>query len=182
VPKLTLDKDAEPGHTMLIALMTFMIISLLGTIIVEVGNMEYKSSHYDCELQKAQQAADAGVAWATESIYLQLREAQNQPDIPASFDLQPDSYPQVIGSNPIATKVATYEISNWQAVRISEERSNPAVYEFITTGHYGNAHRTIRVEGAYWYANASNDSNSGPAQGRDYSSIRGYICSYSINK
>ena len=180
MPKLRLDKNAESGHTMLIALMTFMIISLLGTIIVEVGNMEYKSSYYDYELQQAQQAADAGIDWATESIYLQLVTAQNDTDLPPACDLQPDSQPQKIGPEIAASRAANFEISNWHAVRISEARSNPAVYEFIAIGHFGNAHRTIAVEGAYWYTDTLIDSNSGTGQGRHYSSNRGYICSYRI--
>jgi len=172
--------SSEQGSLMLMTLMILMVISLLGANIIEVGSMELKISHYDFKAQQAQQAADAGVDWAAERVYLQLVNRQDNPDSPVSIDFVPDMNPQRLGPDLRDPRASNFVISGWQASRVSSATSNPAVYKLTSTGNISNARKTIAVELSYRYEGGTTDPITGYYQGRDYSKNRGGISSYVV--
>ncbi len=165
---------------MLMILMILMVISLLGAAAIELGSMELKISQYEFRLQQAQQAADAGVDWAAERVYLQLVNRQGETDLPVFLDLQPDMNPQRLGTNLNDPGAPNFMISNWQARRVSSGTSNPAVYRLISIGNFGNAYKRIAVELSYRFEGGTIDPIIGHFQERDYCGNRGGISSYMV--
>ncbi len=164
---------------MLMVLIILVVISLLGATTVEVASWELKISHYESRAEQAQQAADAGVDWAAERIYLHLVNRQDEADLPMFINLQPEIIPQRIGSNLADPGSPNFVISNWQAIRVSNETANPVVYKLTSTGNLGNAYKKIAVELSYRYTGGNIDTVTGLPK-RDYSMHRGGISSYRI--
>ncbi|PKM78584.1 MAG: hypothetical protein CVU90_00885 [Firmicutes bacterium HGW-Firmicutes-15] len=161
-------------------LIMLMIISLLGAAAIEAGSMELKISHYEFRVQQAQQAADAGVDWGAERVYLQLVNRRDDPALPVSIDLSPDINPQRIGPDLSDSLAPNFVIRDWQASRVSTATSNPAVYKLISTGNFGSAYKKIAVEISYRYEGGAIDPITGHFQERDYSGNRGVISSYMV--
>lgn len=160
-------------------LMILMVMSLLGATTVELASMELKISHYEFRAQQAQQAADAGVDWAAERVYLQLINQQDEMELPQVINFQPANIPSRLG-RLVYPGSPNFVISNWQALRVSNVTANPAVYKLISTGNLGNAYKKIEVELSYRYQGGTIDPLSGHFLERDYSINRGGISSYRV--
>jgi Tfp pilus assembly protein PilX len=165
---------------MLMTLMILMVIGLLGAAIIELGMMELKISNYEFRAKQAQHAADAGVDWGAERIYLQLVSRQDETELPMLIDLQPDMNPQRIGQDLSDSRAPNFVIRDWRANRVSSVTSNPVVYRLISTGNFGNAYKKITVELSYKYNGGIIDPITDNFMERDYSGCRGGISSYVV--
>jgi Tfp pilus assembly protein PilX len=143
---------SERGYAMLMALMVLLVISVLGTTIIGVGEMEFKTSHYDYEAQQAQWAADAGVEWAEEKIYLTLRACPTVTDVrnlsnPLTLDHSTD--PVALRSIPGQTLTPGFKVINWNSPM--SMTSNQCIFLLDCTGIYGQAQKTVRVGITYTF-------------------------------
>ncbi|MDD4802185.1 MAG: PilX N-terminal domain-containing pilus assembly protein [Syntrophomonas sp.] len=161
-------------------LMVLIIVSLLAAAAIEAGSLEMKISHNEFKAQQAQQSADAGVEWGAERIYLYLLSYQADAELPVCIDFQPDSKPQRFGTDLLDPDSPNFMINNWQAVRVSGAVSNPAVYQFTSTGNYLNTNKKIEVQISYPYVGGTIDPITGNFQERNYSQSRGVISCYKV--
>lgn len=74
--------DSQRGSTILIALMVLLVISILGTAIIDIAGMENKIAVNDIRTEQARQAADAGIQAARMVVMNFLMEGKEIPDIP----------------------------------------------------------------------------------------------------
>ncbi len=140
--------DRERGSIMLMALMMLLLVSCLGYAIIELGLIEYKSSHYDYQAAQAQQAADAGVDWGLESIYVELTLPANltTPALPAQMSCGN----QTIG---LETGTKTCEIAVGDIINKSVQAGPPGSYtcEFTITATFEGACRQVAVQAVYYF-------------------------------
>lgn len=59
---------SEQGSAMLLALMVFLVLTVIGTSIMTVAAMEHRIACFDTSMQLAQQAADSGIELARDTI------------------------------------------------------------------------------------------------------------------
>jgi hypothetical protein len=140
----------EQGNAVLITLMVLMVLTVLGTTVIEVGSMEYKISRYDYEYQQAQLAADAGVEWSAEQVYLAIAEYQRVIEVPYYINLSHTTDPVAIGSIPGQTLSPSFSVTNWRANRVSMT-SDRFVFSLDCAGTYGRARKSIRVGITYTF-------------------------------
>jgi len=169
--------QSECGSIMIMALMIFLIISVLGTTIVEVGIMEYRSSHYEFEAQQSRQAADAGVDWGLELVYGELNQVDN---------LNIENLPSRLNCGNAEMNLAvdddSCEVAIGEVVKVNElgTQPNACTYQFTSMAMFGGARRAVKVQVTYQfsggYAFVSPEGNASFAA-REYLD-RGKIISY----
>lgn len=150
--------SSERGNAVLIALMVLLVLTVLSTTIIEVGSMESKISRYDYEFQQAQLAADTGVEWSAEQVYLAMAEYQRVNDVPYYINLSHTTDPVAIGSIPGQTLSPSFSVTNWRADRVSMT-SDRCVFSLDCAGIYGRAQKSIRVGITYTFDHSGSEPN-----------------------
>jgi len=138
----------EQGSIMLMVLMMFLLVSFLGIATIEVGMMEYKSSHYDFETGQALQAVDAGVDWGLEKIYSELT-------LPANLMVEKLPSPLICSNQIMYLNVdeKTCEVSIGKVIN-KNNQSIPVgscTYEFTSTGIFEGARKKVTVQATYYF-------------------------------
>lgn len=141
--------DCQQGGIMLMALMILLLLAVLGTAIIEIGLMESKSSHYAREEQQAQQAADAGVEWGMEKIYLELQQPSNlsSETLPVSLSC---GNAVISLAGPDETGQAT--IGEVVSKTGSGNEGGQCTYEYSSTGFFRGARKRVTVQIIYYFA------------------------------
>lgn len=155
------------GSIMLVVLMLFLLVSFLGIATLEIGLMEFKSSHYAAEMQQAQQAVDAGIDWGLENIYAELT-------LPANLIAESLPSPLLFGNQTTYLDVdgKTCEASIGEVIKLTEQRDDISLctYNFTSTGLFGGACQKATIEvtyyftGGYQYANSDGSISFMPRQ------------------
>ena len=165
---------SEQGNAVLIALMVMLVLTVLGTTVIEVGTMEYKISRYDYESQQAQLLADAGVEWSAEQVYLAMVNCERVDEVPDSIDLFHATDPVALGSIPGETLSHGFSITNWKANKVAMT-SDRCVFSLDCVGVFGRAQKPIRVAITYTF------NLSGPQPDYEMNlSNHGAISSYEV--
>jgi Tfp pilus assembly protein PilX len=138
--------DHQKGATMFMAIVIMLLVGVLGVTIVEIGLMENKSSHYDWEEQQAQQAADAGVEWGRERIYLELQQPNNLilPTLPAR--LLCGNAEMLLAGDDETCKANIGEVVGKPG---PINAADACTYEFTSTGSFRGARKVVTVQIVY---------------------------------
>lgn len=148
MPILKTSAKSERGSIIIMTLMIFLIISVLGTTIVELGIMEYKTSRYELESQQARQAADAGVDWSVERIYSELSQPDNLiiEKLPTQLNCSNGTTTLAVGEESCAITIGNVK-------RVDPETmGDSCTYEFISAAIFEGARRAVQVRVIYNYS------------------------------
>jgi len=139
---------SEQGSIMLMALMIFLILSVLGTALIGMARMELQTSDYAIKVQQARQAADAGVEWAMRKIYVDILKDRhdNNPPPPPSFS--GETWPKIIGEG---SGQPEFTISDYDSQPKNDPINHTYSYKFTSIGTYKGASMTVDVTVAYSY-------------------------------
>jgi len=146
MPTPKLEYSVERGSIMLMVLMMFFLVSILSVATIELGLMEFKSSHFGFQAGQAQQAVDAGVDWGLEKIYEELTMPANliAPSLPASLTCSS----QIIYLN---AGDKTCEVSIGEVINRSNQPTGSCTYEFTASGLFEGACRKVTVQATYYF-------------------------------
>ena len=161
----------EKGSILLMALMVFLVLTVMGTVAMNMASIEYKISNYIYEEQQARQTADAGVDWAVEKVYtdcLQSLSDNSEPSFPSGISW---SSPSGNGLKAVEWSVE-FPVNSAQILTTSTGYS----CQFISTGRFAGVSQSIEVTVIYAY----NDYFlNNIFQSREYA--RGHIDSYKLS-
>jgi Tfp pilus assembly protein PilX len=148
VRRMKTGADCQQGGIMLMALMILLLLAVLGTAIIEIGLMESKSSHYAREEQQAQQAADAGVEWGMEKIYLELQQPSN---------LSAETLPVSLScGNAVISLAGPDETGQAIIGEVSKigsgNEGGQCTYEYSSTGLFRGGRKRVTVQIIYYFA------------------------------
>jgi hypothetical protein len=147
----------ERGSILLMVLMMFFLVSFLSVATIELGLMEFKSSHYDFQAGQAQQAVDAGVDWGLEKIYAELTLPANlmAPSLPSRLACSSQIIYLDVGGK-------TCEVRIGEVMNISNQSTAPdsCTYEFTSTGIFEGAYRKVTVQAIYYFNGGYQDMDS----------------------
>lgn len=129
----------QNGNLMLMALIVFLVLSILGTAIVSVASLENKISHYALNAQQAQQAADAGAEWAIEQLW--------QQGLPETYAGQL-AIDDLIKTDINVTEREVSVIGPGNGL----PEKNECRYRFIVQSDYHSAKKKLEVEIVYSYS------------------------------
>ena len=130
------------------ALMILLLLAVLGAAIIEIGLMESKSSHYAREEQQAQQAADAGVEWGMEKIYLELQQPSNLSTETLPVSLSCGNAVISLASNEETCQAIIGEVVSKTG---SGNEVGQCTYEFSSTGLFRSARKGVTVQIIYYF-------------------------------
>jgi len=147
----------ERGSIMIMVLIMFLLVSFLSVAAVELGLMEFKSSHYDFQAGQAQQAADAGVDWGLEEIYTELTRPANLelPSLPSLLTCSRQTMYLDVGKK--TSEVSIGEVMNKNS---QSTAAGSCTYEFTSTGIFEGAYRKVTVQAAYDFTGGYQYTNS----------------------
>jgi Tfp pilus assembly protein PilX len=140
--------NGDQGAVLLVAVVILMLLSVLGTTMIEIGMMEFRSSHNDFEAQQAQQAADAGIEWGMENICLELEQPAN---------LIRETLPTLLSCGNTGVALASNgELCGARIGNVVEKvnqlgEPNWCSYEFTSTGTFRSARKAVTVQVIYYY-------------------------------
>ncbi len=147
----------ERGSIMIMVLIMFLLVSILSIATIELGIMEFKSSHYDFQAGQAQQAADAGVDWGLEKIYAELTLPANLvvPSLPSPLTCSRQTMYFDVGEK--TSEVSIGEVMNKTS---QSAAAGSCTYEFTSTGIFEGACRKVTVQAAYDFTGGYQYTNS----------------------
>lgn len=138
---------SEKGSIMVVALLVFMITSILALSLLNTGIMESRSSRFAGSLLQAQQGADAAVEWGLESIYMELNQPENLEIYELPLRLECGNHTLDIGSQGCQAAIG-------DVIKIGEVGTEPnqCVYGFTASADFNGTHREVQVEATYGFS------------------------------
>lgn len=132
-----LSNKHQEGYVLVFVMLLFVIIAVICSSALNVAYLERKQSQYDFEQKQAEQAAEAGIAWAQEAIYACLCAHDHEETIPHTA--LASMGPVQLGPNGLFS----YSIEEPGAV-LEEEEDDSCVYKFICLGKgISSQYRTV---------------------------------------
>lgn len=134
------------GYIMIYVIAGCVLISLIGSMIVNLAGLESKTCRYSTRLSQAQEAARAGVEWGLEEIFASLRNEADRQELPTVL-LTP-------GPHSILTDESTpigFILEFPGAVLASSDQGS-CTYTMYCTGYDHTCRRTLRAQCRYRFA------------------------------
>jgi hypothetical protein len=145
----------QKGYVAPMVMVISFIIGILLMDLVRVAYFDRRIERNVLEIMQAQQAADGGVAWASEKIYQTLLASAAQEILPPS-PLMPGLAPVKIGKDEYGISFVIRD-----GAVLQDSGSDYCTYEFRCRGSCINTQKTVRVRLRFKYHNRYQVDGSG---------------------